>query len=80
MERPPPTRPLSTYPALDQIGNPDALFVWDNVSSGDDVYKRPTPDPHGIDYWLRENRDYWLTAKPGYVPYAYPHPLRTGTP
>ena len=77
VERPPPTRPLSTYPALDQIGNPDALFVWDNDSSGDDVYKRPTADPHGIDYWLRENRDYWLSAKPGYTPYTYPHPLRS---
>lgn len=78
LERPPSTHPLTTYPALDQIGNPDGLFIWDNVSSGDDIYKRPTPDPHGIDYWLRENRDYWLMVKPGYVPYTYPHPLRTG--
>ena len=80
LEQPPRSHPLSAYPALDQIGNPDGLFIWDNVSSGDNVYKRPTPDPHGIDYWLRENRDYWLTAKPGYVPYSYPHPLRMGAP
>lgn len=26
------------------------------------------------------NRDYYLSAKPGYTPYAYPHPLAVGTP
>ena len=80
IESPPPRQPLSTYPAPDQIGNPDGLFIWGNASSGDDIYKRPTPDPHGIDYWLRQDRDYWLTAKPGYVPFTYPHPLRARAP
>jgi hypothetical protein len=80
LELPPSSHPLTTYPALDQIGNPDDLFIWDNISSGDDVYRRPTSDPHGIDYWLMQNRDYWVTAKPSYIPYTYPHPLRAGTP
>jgi len=80
IDPPPSTHPLTKYPALDQVGNPDGLFIWDNVSSGDNVFTRPTPDPHGIDFWLKQNRDYWLTAKPGYVPFTYPHPLRTDNP
>ena len=79
LEQPPSTKPLTTYPALDQIGNPDALYIWNNVSSGGTLYKYPTSttwDPYGIDYWLQEGRDYFMTAKPDYTPYTYPHPLR----
>jgi hypothetical protein len=72
-----PPQPLTAYPAPDQIGNPDGLYIWDNVSSGDTVYLTPTSDPHGIDYWLALGRDYFTTTKPGYRPYTYPHPLRT---
>jgi hypothetical protein len=79
LEIPPSTNPLTTYPALDQIGNPDDLYIWSNTSSGDDVYKMPTSDKHGIDYWLMQNRDYFLGPKAGYTPYTYPHPLRAYT-
>ena len=68
---------LAAYPALDQIGNPDGLYIWDNVSSGDNVFMNPKSAPPGIDYWLALGRDYFTTAKPGYRPYTYPHPLRT---
>jgi hypothetical protein len=44
---------------------------------GDSVYKNPTTNPLGIDYWLRLGRDYYTTIKPGYLPYTYPHPLRS---
>jgi hypothetical protein len=74
---PPPSHPLTTYPAIDQIGNPDDLYIWNNVSSGDSVFLYPTSNPFGIDYWLKSGRDYFTTAKPGYMPYTYPHPLRT---
>jgi hypothetical protein len=80
LEIPPVTKPLTIYPALDQIGNPDGLYIWDNTGSGEDVYKVATRDSHGIDYWLRENRDYFLAPKAGYRPYEYPHPLRAQTP
>jgi hypothetical protein len=80
LENPPKSKPLTTYPALDQIGNPDALYIWDNTSSGEDVYKVPTRDSRGIDYWLQENRDYFLAPKAGYRPYEYPHPLRAYKP
>jgi hypothetical protein len=77
LEDPPPSRPLTAYPALDQIGNPDDLYIWNNISSGGSVYKYPTSNPLGIDYWLTLGRDYFTTAKPGYTPYTYPHPLRS---
>ena len=60
-----------------QIGNPDDLYIWNNISSGGSVYKYPTSNPLGIDYWLTLGRDYFTTAKPGYTPYTYPHPLRS---
>jgi len=78
LENPPPSHPLVTYPALDQIGNPDGLYIWNNISSGGSVYKYPTSNPLGIDYWLMLGRDYFTTAKPDYTPYTYPHPLRSG--
>ena len=80
LESPPKSKPLTTYPALDQIGSPDGLYIWNNASSGEDVYKRPTPDKRGIDYWLKQNRDYFLGPKAGYTPYKYPHPLRAHKP
>jgi hypothetical protein len=76
LDTPPTSTPLTTYQALDQIGKPDGLYIWNNVSSGDTVYKNPATVPNGIDYWLQLNRDYFLTAKLGYTPYTYPHPLR----
>jgi len=77
LENPHPTRPLIAYPALDQIGNPDALYIWNNIFAGNSVYKYPTSNPLGIDYWIKLGRDYFTTAKPGYGPYIYPHPLRS---
>jgi hypothetical protein len=76
LEIPRASKPLSSYPALDQIGNPHPLYIWNNISSGDALYKNPTTDPQGIDYWLQEGRDYVMGPKPGYTPYVYPHPLR----
>ncbi len=77
LEDPSPAHPLAVYPALDQIGNPNDLYIWNNTSSGDSVYENPTSNSPGIDYWLMQGRDYFTTAKPGYRPYPYPHPLRS---
>ena len=76
LENPPSSQPLKTYPALDQIGNPDDLYIWGNVTSAAQIYLNPTSNPYGINYWLKLGRDYFTTAKPGYKPYSYPHPLR----
>jgi hypothetical protein len=78
LENPPASQPLTTYPALDQIGDPADFYIWNNTSSGDNVYLNPTSNSLGINYWIQLSRDYYLTAKPGYVPYTYPHPLRGG--
>ena len=37
-----PHRNLSqTYPALDQIGNPDDLYIWGNTTSAAQIYVEP---------------------------------------
>jgi hypothetical protein len=76
LENPPASHPLTTYPALDQIGNPNDLYVWNNVPAGQSPFRYATSNPRGIAYWLQPGRDYFETAKPGYTPYTYPHPLR----
>ena len=61
-----------SYPGKDQI---KSLYIWNNSyrSAG-------ARFENGIDNEcpssIRLNRDYFLNAKPGYRPYAYPHPLR----
>jgi len=68
---------LTSYPALDQIGNPDGLYIWENLGGTQPLALRAcshTSQP--IDYWLQEGRDYHLVAPAGYVPAPYPHPWR----
>ena len=79
LEIPPSREPLRRNPALDQIGNPDGLYIWDNDASENHVYMNPTKTastPYPITYWIQQGRDYYLQAKSGYAPYTYPHPLR----
>jgi hypothetical protein len=47
LEPPPSSHPLNTYPALDQIGDPDKLYVWGNTSSGVSLYLDPTSNSRG---------------------------------
>lgn len=66
----------SGYPALYQIGRGknqalDPAYIWNNDSS--------IPVGSGSSN-VQLNRDYFQTARPGYVPYRYPHPLVSGTP
>jgi len=77
LENPPSSHPLTTYPALDQIGYKNDLYVWSNTSSGDTVYLNATSNWRGINYWIKSGRDYYLSAISGYRPYTYPHPLRS---
>ena len=61
-----------SYPGQDQIRS---LYIWNNS------YQSIDPRfEHGINNEcpgsIQLNRDYFLNAKPGYRPYAYPHPLR----
>ena len=59
------------YPGPDQIRS---AYFWNNSTNG---------IPNGIlnscSSSLQLGRDYFVTAKPGYVPFTYPHPLRAET-
>lgn len=65
----------------------DPIYVWGNSGSGasDQSFislNQYTPDDCGngqrIENYVQAGRDYITgTAKPGYRPYTYPHPLRT---
>jgi len=66
----------SGYPALYQIGRgknqvSDPAYVWNNDASMSVGSQTPA--------MVQVNRDYYLSARPGYVPYIYPHPLTDGT-
>jgi hypothetical protein len=77
-----------SYPgaSLDGTGySMDPLYIWNN--SGGSNAQSPSladyPDQCGngqlVANYIVAGRDYILgTAKPGYTPYTYPHPLRTG--
>ncbi len=61
-----------SYPGQDQIRS---LYIWNNTyqsgsANADSGIDNECPNS------IRLNRDYFLGAKPGYQPYAYPHPLR----
>lgn len=60
------------YPAFDQI---QELYIWDNQIKGG--RSKPQVDQTGIGF-IEAGRDYFTEAKPGYVPYEYPHPLASG--
>ncbi len=61
-----------TYPGPDQIRS---LYIWNNSNNSSNGYTT-----NGIDNTCPSsiglNRDYFLTPKPGYTPYTYPHPTR----
>ena len=62
------------YPLRDQT---TAAYVWDNdwdpVPGYDD---EPIWVADGCERYLQEGRDFFAVPRPGYAPYAYPHPLR----
>lgn len=77
-----------TYPAPYQIGRgqltlpstfaSDPMRIWNNtiVNQGGGTAGWSislTPSSH-----IQEGRDYFLSARPGYVPLAYPHPMQGG--
>lgn len=56
-----------SYPCVDQIRQ---LHLWGNTYNG-----KESPIKVRHTSLIKENRDYFLKQKPGYVPYQYPHPL-----
>jgi hypothetical protein len=64
--------PEGDYPLYHQIND---LWIWDNTSDHGQVLVASSPDARP---YVQVNRDYFLSAKPGYTPYQYPHPLTLG--
>ena len=64
-----------TYPGPDQTRS---LYIWNNSNYSNSYatngIDNNCPSSIGL------NRDYFLSPKPGYTPYTYPHPLRSGSP
>ena len=82
------------YPSFHQLGQgwnngqvSDPVYLWGNSGGGD--YDNPgldqfSPDACGsnqqVSNYIQAGRDYFTgTARPGYTPYTYPHPLRSGS-
>ena len=70
------------YPARDQIGRStnqvlEPLYEWNNTLDGEDTDIHVSTGAQHI----KAGRDFHNdTARPGYRPYAYPHPLRAEWP
>jgi len=62
------------YPCQDQIRE---LHIWGNTNSGDPVCAAVRG---GYESVLQEDRDFFCHARPGYAPFAYPHPLTGSGP
>lgn len=72
----------SGYPASYQIGRGinqslDPAYVWNNSGLGLSLNGCDAPEQPGM---VQLNRDVYASARPGYTPYTYPHPLRGGGP
>ncbi len=77
----------NTTDAYAYVGDPEPLYIWNNTGTlvigkddgngGDSGVHCTSPDDFN-DY-LVLNRDYFLSAKPAYTKYTYPHPLVAGS-
>jgi hypothetical protein len=67
-----PERLKSSYPASDQVRD---LWIWDNEIQGGSSAPQIDQEAKGF---IKQDRDYFTLPKPGYKPYAYPHPLVAG--
>jgi len=77
----------TSYPCAHQIGQShdgstaitDPLHVWGNTGTwawGFNTWDDGCGTAQQIEDYIEEGRDIVLDEKPGYAPYAYPHPLR----
>ncbi len=49
----------------------DPSYQWNNTKNGS-----PVTGWDSSNSYIKEGRDFFNSAKPGYTPYTYPHPLR----
>jgi hypothetical protein len=80
----------TTYPCTDQIGRgqnqtSDPLYIWNNSGMSGTALVNISNECGGaqVSTFIQASRDYFIgaTPKPGYTPYAYPHPnISSGQP
>jgi hypothetical protein len=81
----------SGYPCFEQNGmtgadgtTPAPIYCWDNIVNSvtgtmvvtDDVTATDGSGNYMVDLHIQENRDFYNSTSPTYIPYTYPHPLR----
>lgn len=66
----PGNRPANTD--LNQTGT-DPCYQWSNTKNGSSITNFQISGTT-----IKSGRDYFNSSKPGYTPYTYPHPLRSG--
>jgi hypothetical protein len=59
-----------SYPVVDQTRS---AYIWGNSQNAVQIYSDSSGD---CTPFFAQGRDYFFAAKPGYVPYTYPHPLQ----
>lgn len=74
--------------SITYVGDSEPLYIWDNeVIAGSESFSiapvnyTSVPNCGGgpdVSGFIQFNRDYFLSAKPSYTGYPYPHPLRSG--
>lgn len=67
------------YPCVDQVGrgrdqSSEPVYVWGNVDKNGNAFTTPVGTTAKTGY-ITQEVDYYLSVKPGYSPYACPHPL-----
>jgi hypothetical protein len=71
--------------SLTIMGESEPAYIWNNTGTYTITRSNYTnecgADADSVVDYIQPGRDYYDngTAKPGYVPYTYPHPLRDGT-
>jgi hypothetical protein len=68
----------SPYPPYPKQNTLEPAYIWNNTVNGAAVsvfINHGGSDCNRCTRVIRVNRDYYLSAKPGYTPYTYPHPL-----
>lgn len=76
----------TSYDDYGYIGDSEPIYIWNNFSSPEsvsleDYSPNQCTNPDTVTNYAVLNRDYYdgSTAKPGWSPYTYPHPLTQGS-
>jgi hypothetical protein len=80
----------SSTDSMTYVGDSEPIYLWNNkrTSGGANVnlvmgFTNYSPsecsNPDVTANYIVLNRDYFYSAKPGYTPYTYPHPLAQGS-